>query len=112
MRPRLLDASKAGTPVAVPSVASSPSTSSENAAPDGLTPREVDVLRHTAAGHSNTEIAAALYGSTATMETRVNHNFVKTACATAAPSWWTTPTRRPGHTDGDTVFPRPARSGC
>ena len=70
---RLLDALKAGTPVAVPS-----DLPPAEAAPDGLTPREVDVLRHIAAGRSNTEIAAELYVSTATVKTHINHIFAKT----------------------------------
>ncbi|MGZ4396743.1 MAG: response regulator [Gaiellaceae bacterium] len=47
-------------------------------APDGLTPREVDVLRLIAEGLSNTEIAERLYVSTATVKTHVNHIFQKT----------------------------------
>jgi DNA-binding NarL/FixJ family response regulator len=46
--------------------------------PDGLTPREVEVLAHIAAGLSNTEIAAALYVSEATVKTHINHIFGKT----------------------------------
>ncbi len=46
--------------------------------PDGLTPREVEVLRLIAQGHSNTEIADALFVSGATVKTHVNHLFAKT----------------------------------
>lgn len=46
--------------------------------PDGLTEREAEVLRLIAAGHSNTEIAAHLYVSEATIKTHVNHIFAKT----------------------------------
>jgi len=46
--------------------------------PDDLTPREVEVLRLIAAGMSNTEIAAALVVSGATVKTHVNHILSKT----------------------------------
>jgi DNA-binding NarL/FixJ family response regulator len=52
--------------------------SEDRAAPDGLTRREVDVVRHIAAGHSNAEIAAALFVSEATVKTHVNQVFAKT----------------------------------
>ncbi|MFD1046203.1 response regulator transcription factor, partial [Kibdelosporangium lantanae] len=44
---------------------------------DGLTPREVDVLRLIAAGLSNGEIARHLVVSEATVKTHVNHVFSK-----------------------------------
>ncbi len=46
--------------------------------PEGLTPREAEVLAHIAAGESNAEIAAALFVSEATVKTHVNHIFGKT----------------------------------
>jgi DNA-binding NarL/FixJ family response regulator len=46
--------------------------------PDGLSPREAEVLAHIAAGLSNAEIAAALYVSEATVKTHINHIFSKT----------------------------------
>jgi len=46
--------------------------------PDDLTTREVEVLRLIAAGLSNTEIAAALVLSAATVKTHINHIFQKT----------------------------------
>ena len=46
--------------------------------PEGLTPREAEVLAHIAAGESNAEIAAALYVSEATVKTHINHIFSKT----------------------------------
>jgi DNA-binding NarL/FixJ family response regulator len=54
-------------------------TSPEGGAlPDGLTEREAEVLRLIAAGLSNSEIAARLYVSEATIKTHVNHIFTKT----------------------------------
>jgi DNA-binding NarL/FixJ family response regulator len=46
--------------------------------PEGLTPREAEVLAHIAAGESNAEIAAALFVSEATVKTHINHIFSKT----------------------------------
>ncbi len=46
--------------------------------PDDLTPREAEVLKLIAAGLSNTEIAAALVVSDATVKTHINHLFAKT----------------------------------
>ena len=46
-------------------------------APDGLTARELEVLRLIAAGRSNQEIAAALFVSEATVKTHVNNIFSK-----------------------------------
>ncbi len=46
--------------------------------PDGLSEREVEVLRLLAAGRSNPEIAAALAISRNTVERHVNHIFTKT----------------------------------
>ena len=46
--------------------------------PDGLTPREAEVLTLIAAGLSNTEIARTLVVSNATVKTHINHIFAKT----------------------------------
>ena len=46
--------------------------------PDELTPREVEVLGHIAAGLSNTEIATTLFVSEATVKSHINHIFTKT----------------------------------
>jgi DNA-binding NarL/FixJ family response regulator len=45
---------------------------------EDFTPREAEVLTHIAAGLSNEEIAAALFVSSATVKTHVNHIFAKT----------------------------------
>jgi DNA-binding NarL/FixJ family response regulator len=45
--------------------------------PDGLTAREVDVLRGIAGGRTNVEIAAELYISEVTVKSHVNHLFAK-----------------------------------
>jgi len=50
----------------------------EQALPDDLSPREVEVLKLIAAGLSNTEIAVALFLSTATVKTHINRIFAKT----------------------------------
>jgi DNA-binding NarL/FixJ family response regulator len=85
---RLLDALGRGNYFAV--AAGQPATSSPAAAasasdrpspaepPDELTSREAEVLTHIAAGLSNTEIAAALFVSEATVKTHINHIFTKT----------------------------------
>ncbi len=53
-------------------------TGSASTHPDDLTTREVEVLKLIAAGLSNTEIAAALVLSAATVKTHINHIFQKT----------------------------------
>jgi DNA-binding NarL/FixJ family response regulator len=45
--------------------------------PDGLTPREAEVLTHIAAGLTNAEIAVRLVVSKATVKTHVNHLLAK-----------------------------------
>jgi DNA-binding NarL/FixJ family response regulator len=77
---RLLDALARGDRFAVADPAAGPVMASPVAAgpPDELTPREAEVLGHIAAGLSNTEIAAALFVSEATVKTHINHIFTKT----------------------------------
>ncbi|WP_036328367.1 response regulator transcription factor [Microbispora sp. ATCC PTA-5024] len=48
-----------------------------NGLPDGLTPREAEVLRLIARGLSNGEIAAGLFISEATVKTHINNLFAK-----------------------------------
>ena len=56
------------------------------AVPDGLAPRELEVLTHIAQGQSNTEVAAALFVSEATVKTHVNHLLARTGMRDRAPA--------------------------
>jgi DNA-binding NarL/FixJ family response regulator len=82
---RLLDALNSGDRFAVagagdPAGASAPpGTAALAELPDGLSPREAEVLTHIAAGESNTEIATALYLSEATVKTHIHHMLTKTS---------------------------------
>ena len=58
--------------------ASLPTSPGGGTSPDGLTTREVEVLRLIAAGLSNSEIANQLYVSEVTIKTHINHIFTKT----------------------------------
>ena len=84
---RLLDALKSGTAFGVPAAPFTEANQADNPsdhaltavdAPDGLTRREVEVVQHIAAGHSNAEVAGALFVSEATVKTHINHIFAKT----------------------------------
>jgi DNA-binding NarL/FixJ family response regulator len=76
---RLLEALSSGVRFAVADKAGSPGRTDAIAQPpEGLSPREAEVLTHIAAGLSNAEIAAALYVSEATVKTHINHIFSKT----------------------------------
>lgn len=74
---RLLEALAAGS--AVGTAADVPADRAGTVpVPDGLTPREVEVLTRIAGGLSNAEVAAALFVSEATVKTHVNHLLAKT----------------------------------
>jgi len=66
---RLLAAASANTP---------PPPGPAAPLPDGLTAREADVLALIAGGLTNTQIAARLYITEATVKTHINHLFSKT----------------------------------
>lgn len=66
-------------PSALASLAAAAPAPAEPRNPDGLTAREIDVLRLMAEGRSNEEIAAALHVSQATVKTHINRIFAKAA---------------------------------
>lgn len=65
-------------PPAVSEASPAERASQDREVPDGLTPRECDVLRLIAAGRSNREITEALQVSEATVKTHINRIFAKT----------------------------------
>jgi DNA-binding NarL/FixJ family response regulator len=81
---RLLDALNSGDRFAVADAdefagaPAPPETAPFTEPPEGLTPREAEVLTHIAAGESNEEIATALYVSEATVKTHIHHMLSKT----------------------------------
>ncbi|GAA2057648.1 response regulator transcription factor [Catenulispora yoronensis] len=78
---RQLLAAATATPAA-PATSPAPAPESEAATPaaDDLSPREADVLRLIAAGHSNREIAKKLFVGEATVKSHINRIFTKTGC--------------------------------
>ena len=79
---RLLEALSGGDQFTAARVPAGPVSAAATAdaaePPEGLTPREAEVLAHIPAGESNAEIAAALFVSEATVKTHINHIFSKT----------------------------------
>ena len=75
---RLLEALRGGARFAVPRAATARGVSPVLAPGQELTPRELEVLAEVAAGRSNSEIAAALFVSQATVKTHINHLLQKT----------------------------------
>lgn len=76
---QLVSAEESNVPLASPSPpvsSAGPAPAWEN--PDGLSPREVEVLGLIAGGQSNQEIADTIHVSMATVKTHVNHIFSKT----------------------------------
>lgn len=57
--------------------AAAPGAPPDDPLPDGLTPREADVLRAIAGGHTNAEIATQLYVAEVTVKSHINHLFAK-----------------------------------
>jgi DNA-binding NarL/FixJ family response regulator len=76
---RLLDTMSAPTRPTPATTGNTPPPSGvvRDGLPDGLTPREGEVLALIADGLSNTEIAARLYISEATVKTHINNLFAK-----------------------------------
>jgi DNA-binding NarL/FixJ family response regulator len=73
-----ISGSATATPTASVAPAARTAAPSAPALPDGLTAREVEVLALIADGLSNTEIAAQLFVSMATVKTHINNLFGKT----------------------------------
>ncbi|TWP37910.1 response regulator [Leekyejoonella antrihumi] len=76
----LLDAKAMRALLAGPSTSTPDPPGSPTAFPDGLTAREVEVLRLVAQGLSNAQIARSLVVSMSTVKTHVNHLLAKTGC--------------------------------
>ncbi|MEU8274186.1 response regulator [Microbispora bryophytorum] len=70
-------ASSAGPMSSTEPISSTGPSSSAGTPPDGLTPREAEVLRLIARGLSNAEIAGTLFISEATVKTHINNLFAK-----------------------------------
>jgi DNA-binding NarL/FixJ family response regulator len=67
-----------GGPEPEPAAADRPGPPRREELPDGLTPREAEILALIARGRNNAEIAAELYLSANTVKTHINRVFAKT----------------------------------
>lgn len=78
---RQLLAAATAAPSGLPGPTAAGAAKSEpESATDDLSPREADVLRLIAAGHSNREIAKKLFVGEATVKSHINRIFTKTGC--------------------------------
>ncbi|WP_344657549.1 response regulator transcription factor [Catenulispora subtropica] len=79
-RQLLAAATAAPAAQAAPAAGAAPARSVLEPPGDDLSPREADVLRLIAAGHSNREIAKKLFVGEATVKSHINRIFTKTGC--------------------------------
>jgi DNA-binding NarL/FixJ family response regulator len=77
---QLLAAATGGIANTAATNAATAATAAESEPADDLSPREADVLRLIAAGHSNREIAKKLFVGEATVKSHINRIFTKTGC--------------------------------
>jgi DNA-binding NarL/FixJ family response regulator len=77
---RQLLAAATSAPAGTEPAAGKAETEPAGSSGDDLSPREADVLRLIAAGHSNREIAKKLFVGEATVKSHINRIFTKTGC--------------------------------
>jgi DNA-binding NarL/FixJ family response regulator len=75
----LLDATATTAMLQAAGAATAGATPTPDTIPDGLTQREIDVLRLVAAGLANNQIARELFVSVSTVKTHINHLLAKTS---------------------------------